>query len=199
MWSQAEGSLVVVSALWHLRNAWRQSETASLCGEVNGDWPFTCPVATAAGRMLAWDARGTRLPLGFTALRMQTNWLQCWAVARLPHTEPAAEGRCLNHPVHLLCRALRMAPACYRRFELAAAEHDAKVHILGGGTIHMDGKERTHRGTATTCRNLSKLASEMRRYAAAEGLSVHVLPDGCSIVVHRVGSSNALPAAAYVQ
>jgi len=83
--------------------------------------------------MLGWEGCGTQLPLGFTTLHIQTKRLQCWAKIRLLASGRAAAERCIDNPVHLLCRALRMAPPCYQQFELVAAQDDQPPCIAGAG------------------------------------------------------------------
>ncbi len=135
--------------------------------------------------MLAWAGRGTQLPLGFSALRMEMYRLHCWAEVRSSHAGRAYGRRCLTNPVHLLCRALRMAPSCYRRFELAAGYE--KIHIIGAGCLHVLGRQHTTHGSKDVFDSITSLAAAMLRYASAENLSVALSPDESAILVHRIG------------
>ena len=82
----------------------------------------------ASGKLLAWRGEGTSLPLGFAALRMETFALRCVAMEAV---DSEARRRCTKDPVQLLCRALRMAPTCYRQFELVACQPDSALQITG--------------------------------------------------------------------
>lgn len=73
--------------------------------------------------MTTWEGDGTTLTRGFATLRMQTNGLHCSAEER------ARSKRYTTDPVQLLCRALRMTPACYRRFEVVAAHPDLQMQV----------------------------------------------------------------------
>jgi len=136
--------------------------------------------------MLNWEGRGTRFPPGFTTMRIETNSLWCWATERTPQPGSAAAKRCMNSPVHLVCRALRMAPACYCRFELTAKRQHLALQIFGGGIVHVGGRKTLHKDRSSTFGSISDLAAAMQQYAAAESLSVHVLPEERSIVVDRI-------------
>ncbi len=70
--------------------------------------------------MVAGEHCATTFPQGFTALRLETNRLICTATKRLAHVGSGAQRSCTGNAVHLLCRALRLAPACYRQFAFAA-------------------------------------------------------------------------------
>ncbi len=70
--------------------------------------------------MVAWEGCTTALPQGFTALRLETICLTCYTGKRLAHVGSEAQRSCTSNAVHLLCRALRLAPACYRQFSIAA-------------------------------------------------------------------------------
>ena len=149
--------------------------------------PTSAPLANAGGEMLNWEGCGTRLPPGFTTLRTDTNFMGCWAMERTPRPEPAAAGRCIKNPVHLLCRALRMAPASYRRFELTATE--PPLHVFGGGIIYVGNQKTLHEDRSVTFSSIADLANAMQRYAAAESLSLHLLPEERSIVISRIGDA----------
>ena len=136
--------------------------------------------------MLAWAGRGTSLPAGFAALRMETNWLQCHAEETMPHGELVPKTFRAQHPVQLLCRALRLAPACYRRFELTARHPDTPLEITSGIVsvyVYGNNEHKASGGGAAKFGSVAKLAVAMRRFANAEGLIVQYLPDDQSIVV----------------
>ncbi len=144
----------------------------------------------ADGRLLAWEGRGTVLPLGFAALRMRTNDLLCTAVEILPdHVGPEVERAATADAVQLLCRALRLAPLCYRRIELMAAQPHKPLTITGetrllsatGGNIYCD--------RAVEWQSIAGLAAAMRRFEAAEGVSVCMTRDEQCIIVHRNNNS----------
>jgi len=141
----------------------------------------------ADGRMGAWDGRGTKLPLGFSALRIRTKWLQCWATENLPDEQLVAERwPWLRNPVHVLCRTLRMAPPCYREIELVV---DQQLKLVGGGDRVFGNIETQHRGKDGSFDSVNELAVAMRPFTCEEGLSVHILPDKQSLVVHRIPST----------
>ena len=147
--------------------------------------------AVAAGTLLSWGSHRTRLPLGFAALRMEAHRLHCWAEEESSEASAAHGRRCLENPVHLLCRALRMAPLCYRRFELAAACD--KIHIAGAGMLITGNRPaQHHHGPDATFDSITGLAAAMLRYAFAEGLCLEVSSDERTIIVRRVGA-NCLP------
>ncbi len=139
--------------------------------------------------MLNWEGRGTVFPPGFTTMRIETTSLLCWATERTPQPVPVAAGRCMKNPVHLLCRALRMAPACYCRFELTAKRQHLALHIFGGGIIHAGDRKNLHKDRSVKFDSIADLAVAMLRYAAAESLRVRVLPDGQSIVIDRTDNA----------
>lgn len=140
--------------------------------------------------MLDWAGRGTRLPPGFATARIETNRVGCWSLEPLPHTAQATEECCVANPVHLLCRALRMAPASYHRFELAAAQQSRPLEIAGGGYVDVGEHETCLSPSSNTATfdSIAGLAAAMRRFEAAEGLMVHVSPDEQTIFVRRVAA-----------
>ena len=143
--------------------------------------------------MLSWEGRGTRLPLGFAALRVEAHRLQCWATAHSSDAGFDCDARCLGNPVHVLCHALRMAPPCYRRFELATSHQP--LHVSGGGIVLVGSTREFCRDTDVIFDSISSLAVAMQHFARVEKLSVCFLPDECSIVVHRVGGDRPADAA----
>ena len=143
--------------------------------------------AIAAGVMLSWEGHGTKLPPGFAALRLQTCWITLRAMEQLPHAGRGDGGRCMSSPAHLLCRALRMAPLNYRRFELAAPYQPPSILVRGAQTSHVG-----HRAWFDSA---TDLAAAMQRFAPAENLIVELSADQDSIIVHRLGSERLLAAA----
>jgi len=141
--------------------------------------------------MLAWEGPGTRLPLGFTALRIEANDLWCTTKQTLPHDAgPEAEARaCTTDSVQLLCRALRLAPACYRRFELAVQQPHEPISI-GKETRLMNGDDGPDH-KPTKFQSIAAVAAAMRQFEAAEGVSVCLMPDERSVVIVRNDQCNA--------
>jgi len=127
---------------------------------------------------VAWEGRGTRVARGFAALRMQTNRLKCWAEVPI-----RADGRYVTEPVQLLCRALRLTPPCYRRFELTAAQPQEWLDIQAEVSVYAeDDTIMPHRTTAKSSYPVGELAAAMRRRGVAEDLDV-VLSRHNTIVV----------------
>jgi len=102
------------------------------------------------------------LPWGFAGLRIRAAQLRLDADEWLPH-ELEEGGSTGPEPAQLLCRALRLAPASYQWFELAAVKPGAvdaigkDVHALGGrmGVRQQDcqlcQRRRARRCTAALC------------------------------------------------
>lgn len=155
----------------------------------HGDLQLMALSAPAAGRLLDWAGRGTQLPAGFATLRVEASWsLHCWATERVPQPwQQAAGRRCINNPVHLLCRALRMAPASYRRVELTTVRQHGQLTVYSGGDTYAGERRTLHQDRASMAHSAAELGAAMRLYAAEEGLSVHVSPDEQSVVVYRIG------------
>ena len=151
------------------------------------------PLFRADGDKLASAGCGTNLPMGFTTLRVETNQLHCYATGRPQQAEPAeAQGLLDRNPVQLLCRALRLAPACYRRFELAARHPDAPLQLSGAAVVVRTKQQPQRSRGDVTFGSAAELGAAMRQCAAAEGLAVHVLPDERGIAICRV--DDAVPA-----
>lgn len=138
----------------------------------------------AGGRMQAWEGKGTRLPRGFAVLRLENNWLHCGAEERVPRAE--AEAKCLSDSVQLLCRALRLAPRCYLRFELRAEHPEQSLKLRSTLDLSCAGNKQTHTGIAIF-KSVVELAAAMQRFASVEELDVCLALDGQTIVAHRVG------------
>ncbi len=141
--------------------------------------------------MLAWEACTTQLPLGFTALRLESSCLFCSAEEGLAHAGTQAQRACTGNAVHLLCRALRLAPASYRRFSLAADEPNAQLTVTGGVSVtDHDGDEpgaASASHAALQFGSIADLAVAMGQFAAAEGLEVQLLLGESCMLVRRSG------------
>ena len=147
----------------------------------------------ADGSMLALAARGTKVPSGFGTLHMETNYLYCNADVELPRAGPEADSLCSMQPVQLLCRALRWAPAGYRRFELMLQHANQPLKVAGGViTNHLWNEWDQASHGSTDYGSLTELAAAMQPFAAAEELAVHVSSDLQSVLIRRVG--DAMPA-----
>jgi len=143
--------------------------------------------ATADGNMPAWEGRGTNLPAGFATLRMETNLLRVWVTERQPPAGPGSEAlRDSTDPAQLLCRALRLAPACYRGFELAADQLDKPLEVLGHVSLPCGdaGSYAWHAATAEY-HSIAELAAALQRFASAESVSVQLSPDEQSVIMRR--------------
>jgi len=138
--------------------------------------------------MIDWVGQGTNLPAGFAAFRVETNDLHASARVMRDPTDKRTDSA-----VQLLCRALRMAPGSYRRFELAAADShkplviDADPMMLEGYPAGTWNVVPSHDVAPAAFQNVSGLAAAMQQYAAAEELSVGVSPDLRSVVICRAG------------
>jgi len=94
----------------------------------------------------------------------------------------------MDSPVHLLCRALRMAPASYGRFELATAPENYPLELIGGGTVWVGDQRMPHNFKTVTLDSAARLGAAMQHCAAAESLSVHMSPDKRRVIVVRIGA-----------
>ncbi len=117
-------------------------------------------------------------------MRMRANTLCCWAEEWMTHSGVESDGRCTTDPVQLLCRALRLTPVCYRRFEIAAAQPDAPI-VVKSEVFLCWPDEREHRSKSASFEGLAQLEAAVRREATKEGLCSRLSPDQRSIVVHR--------------
>ena len=140
---------------------------------------------------MAWRGTGTKLPPGFAALRMRTNWLHCWSNERV---QP--NGSLIAEPARLLCRALWLAPACYRCFELRPAVPAQVLHLRATVCQHMDEHHQSpdqHRADGSF--TFGDLAAAMKRCGGAEGVVVVPSPDPLCIVVRRASTETQAIAA----
>ncbi len=151
------------------------------------------PAGIADGDMLAWGDEGTRLPEDFAALRMEANWVRLLTLEQLPAAGSATDGPLCTGPVQLLCRALRLAPASYRRFELSAARPDDGLDIEAAVFRDWDDRDiqQHRRGTPMSFGSAAELAAAMQQHAAAERLTVHLSADQQDIVVRRAVAAPA--------
>ncbi len=136
--------------------------------------------------MVTWFPGGhsTRLPLGFAALRMETNRLSCHATGGWDQSDALERD---TAPVQLLCCALRLAPPYYGRIELAAHEPDQPLEVRGSVSQLCGDAGAPYAATASFS-SIAELAVAMRRFAPAERLSLHLTPDEQGIVIRRTGS-----------
>ena len=143
----------------------------------------------AEGEMVAWEGDGTDITWGFAAIRVETGRMQCIAEEQPLDDQPGACTRQTTDPVQLLCRALRLAPACYRRLELKPDKWDMPFCI--GGEMYYDwmdrdnAYDRLYANTPASFDSISELAAALQRCAAAEGLTVHCRLDELIVVLSR--------------
>ena len=175
-----------------------QNEQQDACPQLRFTWACRLSIASrcyAGGELLAWAGIGTRLPQGFTSLRLETNDLFCSAKERLPHAVPEAElENRAGNPVQLLCRALRMAPGCYSRFELAAQYRTLPLTLSGAVSVKSEDGQGWRGDGGAQFDTVTELAAAMQQVAEMENLLVHLLPDEQTIAVSR--SRNEVPGGA---
>lgn len=141
--------------------------------------------------MVSWEGTGTELTHGFATLRMQTNHLQCCALESV-HGETYT-----TDPVQVLCRAMRLAPACYRCFKMEAMQAHSSLQVEAEVTVVFcpddedgnscddydtegaddDGIRRLHRELVSVFDSIAELAAAMQQCTAAEGLRVSLSRD----------------------
>jgi len=140
------------------------------------------PDAHAGRTLLSWTCCRTFLPAGCAVLRLEANRLSCNAEDQLtPSGAPSQRPRTRN-PVQLLCRALSLAPECYRRFEVTAKSPDEPLQV-DSSVLLPSGVSETYPGMRFG--TVAALAAAMGQFAAIERLSVHMSADERSIVVHK--------------
>ena len=137
--------------------------------------------------MAAWKGRGNVLPQSFAALRVETN--QLWIQSHERFSGPDAH-TCQLHsatdPVQLLCRAVRLAPACYRRFVWTAADPAEPLHVNAAVRLSLDGMSAgRHPSTTATFECVKHLDAAVQQCAIEEHVNVSVSPDERSIVIIR--------------
>ena len=110
---------------------------------------------------------------------METSILHFLASEGPPHSGPE-----VVDPVHLLCRAVRLAPAGYQYFELVAVGPDSPLKIAWS-VFQMDEYSPSACGSATFTSS-AELAAAMLQFSPLEHLVVQMLPDQQSIIIRRV-------------
>ncbi len=155
-------------------------ESHSLCALI---WPL---LRAADVGLVNWEGDGTALQGGHATVRMETNRVECWATERLPTAGQWATGQYTTDPAKLLCRALRLAPACYCRFEWTAAVPEAPLE-LGAFVLLVWSfvPESEPRDQVASFDSVGDLAAVLQEYAAAEGLSVQLSQDERTVVISR--------------
>ena len=142
-------------------------------------------MAIADDKLMSWHG-GCALTRGFTTLRLRTNRIQGQVEELQWHS-----GIRTTEPVQLLCRMLRMAPACYRRFELTARRPDAPLQIQTSVLVTSEdwSRERVFRPKTASFDSVAELAAALQSCAQAEGLTVRVAPDEQCVILSRVGAT----------
>ena len=85
--------------------------------------------------------------------------------------------------MQLLCRALRLTPPCYRRFELTPGKPQEWLDIHADVSVYAeDDTEMPHRTTAKSSYPVGELAAAMRRCGVAEDLDVVLSPNGTIVI-----------------
>jgi len=136
--------------------------------------------------LVDWEGDGTALQWGFATLRMETNRVQWRATERLATLGQWAIGQYTTDPAELLCRALRLAPACYRHFELTAAAPETPLELSSAVLLVWAAEpETTTHDRVASFDSVGELAAELRRCAQAEGLSVQLSQDERTVVLSR--------------
>jgi len=135
--------------------------------------------------MSVWQGDGTNLAWGFAAVRIQTNQLECLANEGPTLAGSKAAPRRTIHPLQLLCRALRLAPTSYCRFEITAAQPDAPIIVVSvtEGNSALDQLYLDQAGTFECC--VAELAAWMRSFATREGISVVLSEDERVVTLGR--------------
>jgi len=153
-------------------------------------------VAAAAGDMIAWEGRGTQLPPGFVALRMHTNSVRSWANEWYPDDFTKDRFTLTTNPAQLLCRALRLAPSCYRRFELRAAQPAVSLFVEANVWLKHSrgGCVERHTSPVASFETVAQFAAALQQCTDAEGVSVSLSPNERSVIIDRAWS--AAPACA---
>ena len=148
------------------------------------------PMSRVDGGVVAWDGGTTELPQGFSTLRLEATRLICGVTKQLAQVGSEPQRFCTGDAAHLLCRALRLAPTCYRHFSLAARPLDGSPTQLKvmGISWNIAGEEPdsdTDIHVLEDFGSVAGLAAAMGQFAAVEGLSVQLSPDASCILVRR--------------
>ncbi len=148
--------------------------------------PLTAPSVTAGGGVVAWEGCTAALPRGFAALHLETSGLSCMVRKRLAHLVSEAQSTRTVDAVHLLCRALRLAPACYRHFLLSAPPLEGpRTQLKVMGTLLGEPGSLTHTYVREEFDSAADLAAAMGQFASVEGLNVQLSPDASCVIVRR--------------
>jgi len=149
--------------------------------------PLDAFSGVTGGEMVAWEGDYTNLNWDYAACRMETQSVRFEVTEWLPSAASEAEAgmHCCTDPVHLLCRAMRMAPASCDRFELAVARPNAPLRLEADVTVCWGARTATavnhaRRNQKVSFDSIAELATALRIYAAAEGVSVFSPPDAIS-------------------
>ena len=113
------------------------------------------------------------------------NHLECEAKEGPSLAGSGAATRRTIHPLQLLCRALRLAPTSYRRFEITAAQPDAPISVSCAteGNSALDQLYMNHADTFECC--VAELAAEMQAFAIRESVSVALSEDERVVTLGR--------------
>ncbi len=136
--------------------------------------------------MVAGERCTTIFPQGFTALRLEALRQLRLATGRLAHVGPPRS--CTGNAGHVLCRALRLAPACYREFSFTAdALGGSRTVLRVSGDLFDEPGLHYHDSSDWNIvfNNAANLATAMGQFAAVEGLNVQLSPDASSVIVRR--------------
>ena len=164
-----------------------------LAYSIHADTHFTPQLCSADGGLQVREDSGTLLPLGFPVLRVKSNRLHCVERLWAPGGKPAPPWVPPANAVQLLCRALRLVPRSYHRFELlpdAGDPHELNGPLKVSGSVrfvHPDTgrKVARHDLDDAVFDSVTDLANATQHFAAAEHLTVQLSPDMGSIVVCR--------------
>jgi len=139
--------------------------------------------------VVAWDGGITALPHGFAALRLEaTRLIRCTVTELLAQGGSKPQRFCTGNPAHLLCRALCLAPACYRHFSLAVHPLDGSpTQLKVEGTVWVIAEPGSDPANFTSedFDSVACLAAAMGQFAAVEGLNVQLSPDASCVIVRR--------------
>ena len=105
---------------------------------------------------------------------------------RMAHVDSEAQRSCTGNAGQLLCRALRLAPAGYRQFSLAARK-GPRMRLKVMHNLLNELGVYAHEYSATDFDSVAVLAAAMGQFAAGEGLSVQLSPDASCVILRRIG------------
>ena len=87
--------------------------------------------------------------------------------------------------MHLLCRALQLAPLSYRHFQLTHNRPDKPLEVSGHVWSAVGNRQTLVECPAAQFNGVAELAAAMQRFAPAEALSLYVDPRWRSIIIDR--------------